>query len=131
MLKTTNVVTDSFRTNIITADDAKMTVAKGNQDLYTSLGLGTRDQNTVEYDDVIVNGTVARDGYVMAVPAEYTATGVDTYTVLDIQSGVPTSLNTKDLMVTMGGTEYDGNLLEQVDQFRDISLGATPTAMWK
>ena len=125
VLKTTNVVTDSFRTNIITADDAKMTVAKGNQDLYTSLGLGTRDQNTVEYDDVIVNGTVARDGYVMAVPAEYTATGVDTYTVLDIQSGVPTSLNTKDLMVTMGGTEYDGNLLEQVDQFRDISLGNT------
>ena len=79
----------------------------------------------MEYDDVIVNGTVARDGYVMAVPAEYTATGVDTYTVLDIQSGVPTSLNTKDLMVTMGGTEYDGNLLEQVNQFRDISLGNT------
>ena len=125
VLKTTNVVTDSFRTNIITADDAKMTVDKDKQDLYTSLGLGTRDQNTVEYDDVIVNGTVARDGYVMAVPAEYTATGVDTYTVLDIQSGVPTSLNTKDLMVTMGGTEYDGNLLEQVNQFRDISLGNT------
>ena len=125
VLKTTNVVTDSFRTNIITANDAKMTVDKDKQDLYTSLGLGTRDQNTVEYDDVIVNGTVARDGYVMAVPAEYTATGVDTYTVLDIQSGVPTSLNTKDLMVTMGGTEYDGNLLEQVDQFRDISLGNT------
>ena len=125
VLKTTNVLEESFRTNIITADDAKMTVAENEQTLYDMLGLANRDSNLVEYDDVIVNGTVARDGYVMAVPAEYNATGIDTYTVLDIQSGVPTSLNTHDLMVTMGGTEYDGNLLEQVDQFRDISLGNT------
>lgn len=40
----------------------------------------------MEYTDVIVNGTVERDGYVMAVPSQYTATGVDTYTVLEIQS---------------------------------------------
>ena len=125
VLKTTNVLEESFRTNIITADDGKMTVAENEQTLYDMLGLANRDSNLVEYDDVIVNGTVARDGYVMAVPAEYNATGIDTYTVLDIQSGVPTSLNTHDLMVTMGGTEYDGNLLEQVDQFRDISLGNT------
>ncbi len=43
--------------------------------------------NLVEYDDVIVNGTVAEEGYGWALPAQYTATGIDTYTVLDIQSG--------------------------------------------
>ena len=125
VLKSDKTLSDSFRTNIITSDDASMTVAQNEQTLYGSLGLGNRNSNIVEYDDVIVNGTVAEEGYVMAVPAEYTATGIDTYTVLDIQSGVASSLNSADRMVTLGGTEYDGNLLDTVVPFESISLGDT------
>ena len=86
VLKTTNVVADSFRTNIIARDDARMTVDANAQDAYIlgSLGLKGNTANKVEYTDVIVNGTVERDGYVMAVPSQYTATGVDTYTVLEL-----------------------------------------------
>ena len=81
--------------------------------------------NLVEYDDVIVNGTVAEEGYVMGTPAQYTATGIDTYTVLDIQSGVANSLNTKDQMITLGETEYNGTLLDWVTPVESISLGET------
>ncbi|HIY32947.1 MAG TPA: hypothetical protein H9833_06850, partial [Candidatus Evtepia faecavium] len=81
--------------------------------------------NIVEYDDVIVNGTVAEEGYVMATPAQYTATQNDTYTVLDIQSGVANSLNTKDRMITLGDTEYNGTLLDWVNPVSSISLGET------
>ena len=124
VLKTDLTLTDSFQTNIITSADASMTVARSNQAMYNMLGLGNGSA-VVEYDDVIVNGTVAEEGYVMAVPAEYTATGIDTYTVLDIQSGVASSLNSADRMVTLGGTEYDGNLLDTVVPFESISLGDT------
>ena len=124
VLKTDRTLTDSFQTNIITSADASMTVARSNQAMYNMLGLGNGSA-VVEYDDVIVNGTVAEEGYVMAVPAEYTATGIDTYTVLDIQSGVASSLNSADRMVTLGGTEYNGNLLDTVVPFESISLGDT------
>ena len=42
----------------------------------------------------------------MAVPSQYTATGVDTYTVLEIQSDVANSLNTADRLVTLGGVQW-------------------------
>ena len=78
--------------------------------LMTDLGIkfvnNLTGSNLVEYDDVIVNGTVAEEGYVMGTPAQYTATGIDTYTVLDIQSGVANSLNTKDQMITLGAVSY-------------------------
>ena len=127
VLKTTNVMSDSFRTNIIDRDDARMTVDSAAQSSYllASLGLKGNTSNDVEYTDVIVNGTVARDGYVMAVPSQYTATGVDTYTVLDIQSGVANKLNSDDRMVTLGDTEYNGNLLDKVVPISSISLGDT------
>ena len=124
VLKTDRTLTDSFQTNIITSADASMTVARSNQAMYNMLGLGNGSA-VVEYDDVIVNGTVAEEGYVMAVPAEYTATGIDTYTVLDIQSGVANSLNTADRMITLGDTEYNGTLLDWVNPVSSISLGET------
>jgi hypothetical protein len=127
VLKTTNVVADSFRTNIIARDDARMTVDANAQDAYIlgSLGLKGNTANKVEYTDVIVNGTVERDGYVMAVPSQYTATGVDTYTVLEIQSDVANSLNTADRLVTLGDTEYNGSLLDKVVPISSISLKDT------
>ena len=127
VLKTTNVVADSFRTNMIARDDARMTVDANAQDAYIlgSLGLKGNTANKVEYTDVIVNGTVERDGYVMAVPSQYTATGVDTYTVLEIQSDVANSLNTADRLVTLGDTEYNGSLLDKVVPISSISLKDT------
>ena len=61
----------------------------------------------------------------MGTPAQYTATGIDTYTVLDIQSGVANSLNTADRMITLGDTEYNGTLLDWVNPVSSISLGET------
>ena len=135
VLKTDRTLTDSFRTNVIESDDASMVVANTSNywaqdhDLMTDLGIkfvnNLTGSNLVEYDDVIVNGTVAEEGYVMGTPAQYTATGIDTYTVLDIQSGVANSLNTKDQMITLGETEYNGTLLDWVTPVESISLGET------
>ena len=135
VLKTDRTLTDSFRTNVIESADASMVVANTSnywaQDhaLMTDLGIkfvnNLTGSNLVEYDDVIVNGTVAEEGYVMGTPAQYTATGIDTYTVLDIQSGVANSLNTKDQMITLGETEYNGTLLDWVTPVESISLGET------
>ena len=140
VLKTDRTLTDSFRTNVIETNDASMVVDNDNaywaQDRNLMFDLGIRfkpdinannatGSNIVEYDDVIVNGTVAEEGYVMATPAQYTATQNDTYTVLDIQSGVANSLNTKDRMITLGDTEYNGTLLDWVNPVSSISLGET------
>ena len=135
VLKTDRTLTDSFRTNVIESADASMVVANTSNywaqdhDLMTDLGIkfvnNLTGSNLVEYDDVIVNGTVAEEGYVMGTPAQYTATGIDTYTVLDIQSGVANSLNTKDQMITLGETEYNGTLLDWVTPVESISLGET------
>lgn len=125
VLKTTNVLTDSFKTNIISRHDANMTVKGCAQDARIMASLGIKGQSTsnvVEFDDVQVNGTVERNGYVQAIPAQFTAQGEDIYNVLDIKSAAATSLNTRDIMVTLGSTEYDGNLLEQIDAFKQISL---------
>ena len=140
VLKTDRTLTDSFRTNVIKTNDASMVVDNDNaywaQDRGLMFDLGIRftpninannatGSNIVEYDDVIVNGTVAEEGYVMGTPAQYTATGIDTYTVLDIQSGVANSLNTADRMITLGDTEYNGTLLDWVNPVSSISLGET------
>ena len=139
VLKTDRTLTDSFRTNVIETNDASMVVDNDSavwaQDRGLMFDLGIHfsninannatGSNIVEYDDVIVNGTVAEEGYVMGTPAQYTATGIDTYTVLDIQSGVANSLNTADRMITLGDTEYNGTLLDWVNPVSSISLGET------
>ena len=139
VLKSDVTLDDSFQINVIERNDASMVVDNDNRnwaqdrDLMEDLGItftnitanNATGSAVIEYEDVTVNGTVAEEGYVMAVPAEYTATGIDTYTVLDIQSGVASSLNSADRMVTLGGTEYDGNLLDTVVPFESISLGDT------
>ena len=138
VLKTTSAYSTYFTTRWIDASDAAMTVdnqgafgytnGNGHQDiaLFNSLGLRTDSAvNNVEYTDVFVNGTVARDGYVMAVPSQYTATGVDTYTVLDVQTGTADKLSSADRMVTFGGTEYNAKLLDTVVPIESISLKDT------
>ncbi|MCI6989920.1 MAG: S-layer homology domain-containing protein [Clostridiales bacterium] len=134
VLRSDRTLTNSFQTNVIEWDDASMVVANTNsywaQDYGLMRDLGIRvsnrtGSNVVEYDDVLVNGTVAENGYVMGVPAQYTATGIDTYTVLDIQSAAATSLNSADRMITLGNTEYDGTLLDWINPVSTISLGET------
>ena len=139
VLKTDRTLSDSFRANVIEWNDASMVVDNDSRywaqdrDLIEDLGLsfGNIAANNatasavIEYEDVNVNGTVAEEGYVMAVPAEFTATGIDTYTVLDIQSAAATSLNSADRMITLGNTEYDGTLLDWINPVSTISLGDT------
>ena len=125
VLKTDYVRTASFHTNIIDRHDANMTVLATAQDtsIMNALGLQNASVNTVEFDDVIVNGTVTNNGYVMAVPAKYTATGIDTYTVLEMATGTVTKAASADKMISLDGTQYDGNLLEQISAFKQISVG--------
>ena len=59
----------------------------------------------------------------MAVPAKYTATGIDTYTVLEMATGTVTKAASADKMISLDGTQYDGNLLEQISAFKQISVG--------
>ena len=139
VLKTDRTLSDSFRANVIEWNDASMVVDNDSRnwaqdrDLIQDLGLsfGNIEANNatasadIEYEDVNVNGTVAEEGYVMAVPARYTTTGIDTYTVLDIQSAAATSLNSADRMITLGSTEYDGTLLDWINPVSTISLGDT------
>ena len=140
VLKTDRTLSDSFRANVIEWNDASMVVDNDSRywaqdrDLIEDLGLSFGNNiaannatasAVIEYEDVNVNGTVAEEGYVMAVPAEFTATGIDTYTVLDIQSAAATSLNSADRMITLGSTEYDGTLLDWINPVSTISLGDT------
>ena len=128
VLKVDNVKTNEFVTSELAADDAKLVAANAHravvQDRYMIWDLA----GTIEFDDVQVNGTLARYGYAMAVPATYTTQGEDYYAPLTIQSGVVKSLNTGDRMITMNGTQYDGNLLSAWDRDilgREISLNNT------
>lgn len=124
VLKTDLVKADSFRTNVIDRNDAYLTVDADEQSDYLMWSLGIRNgSNTVEFDDVQVNGTVAIDGYVMAVPAQYTAQGEDIYTVLDMQNATVTNAADKDSMITLGDTEYNGSMLEPLKTFKQISVG--------
>ena len=119
VLKTDLVKADTFRANQITPADAYLTVLAANQDA----GMVADLTGTIEYDDVIVNGTVAIDGYVKAVPATYTAQGEDTYDVLTMANASVTRAANKDLLITLGDTQYDGGLLEQIESFKQISVG--------
>ena len=122
VLNVDDVDNDEFTVSTIVASDAKLIVDKGNQ----SGGMYPKnDKATVTFDDVIVNGTLARYGYVKYVPAQYTAENMDTYTALDIKSGVVNSANTKDYMLTIDGTQYNGTLLDSLEKFADISTGKT------
>ena len=120
VLNVDDVDNGEFTVSKIEASDAKLIVNEANQSagMYTKLG-------KVDFDDVIVNGTLARYGYVKYVPAQYTAENMDTYTALDIKSGVVNSANTKDYMLTIDGTQYDGTLLKDLQEFADISTGKT------
>ena len=135
VLKTDLVKTDSFRINELQSTDAYLT-ATGQQDtfLFDLLTPTNRSNNThpgskvvADRADVVVNGTIATDGYVMAVPATFTATGMDTYTVLEAQTASVTKAADLDNMITLGDTEYNGYLLVDRngdhDTFKQISVG--------
>ena len=121
VLRTDTVTDDTFNTNIITTSDANMTVDRPEQDQYIAAGdpalegmLGLRDRNwnTVEVgDDASVEGTVTNNGYVMAIPGEFTATREDHYKVLEIKSAAATVLDEANQMITLAGTSYNGENL--------------------
>ena len=134
VMRTETVLNDTFVAREIVGDDASLTVAPQLQARGLIAGIlfdGGNNIQTgpmsaeIEYEDIVLNGTVAENGYVKAVPAAYTAEDIDTYTVLDINSGVANSLNTNDSMITFGTTEYDGNLVNRINPVSTISLGET------
>ena len=121
VLRTDTVTDDTFNTNIITTSDANMTVDRPEQDQYITagdpalegmLGLRNRNWNTVEVgDDASVEGTVTNNGYVMAIPGEFTATREDHSKVLEIKSAAATVLDEANQMITLAGTSYNGENL--------------------
>lgn len=124
VLKTDLVKTDTFRVNQLQESDAYLTATRtGAQDAELFGALYKDANRVVERAEVVVNGTIATDGYVMAVPATFTATGMDTYTVLTPQSATVTNAADKDRMITLGSTEYNGSMLEPLDTFKQISVG--------
>ena len=125
VLKTDAVTSDSFRINTLTSSDAYLVAVNGpkyTQDEKLFNAWLANPTKTVTTSDVIVNGDIAIDGYVKAVPAEYTATGMDTYTVLTAQSAALTKGADKDYMLTLGNTEYDGSLLSPISAIDKLSL---------
>ena len=122
VLKVTDVDADDFSVRQINNSDAKLVVDNNNQPGGSGWAL---TGNNIDFDNVQVEGDLARYDYVMAIPARHTAEGLNTYIKLDVQSGVVSSLNTRDLMMTIDGTTYDGNLLAGVTPFADISTGKT------
>ena len=103
------------------------------RDLIADVLFGGRNQDIdvaplsaeIEYDDIALNGTVAENGYVKVVPAEFTAQNIDTFTVLNIQSGVATSLSSRDETITFDSTVYDGALVNVIVPISTISLQET------
>ena len=128
VLKTDLVKTDTFRVNQLQESDAYLTATRADaQDAELFEALYKDANRVVERAEVVVNGTIATDGYVMAVPATFTATGMDTYTVLEAQSASVTKAADLDNMITLGDTEYNGYLLVDRngdhDTFKQISVG--------
>ena len=128
VLKTDLVKNNTFRVDELERTDAYLTATVANaqdSNLFNLLHKDTSD--IVTREQVVVNGTVATDGYVMVVPATFTATGMDTYTVLDAQSASVTKAADLDNMITLGDTEYDGYMLVDRngnhDTFKQISVG--------
>ncbi len=124
VLKVTDVDTDDFTVRTLNTTDGKLVVDSDNS-TKNVMPQWNEVTGTVNFDDVQVEGDLARYDYVMAIPARHTAEGLNTYVKLDVQSGVVSSLNTKDVMMTIDGITYDGNLLEDVTEFADISTGKT------
>ncbi len=108
------------------------------RDLIADVLFGGRNQDIdvaplsaeIEYDDIALNGTVAENGYVKVVPAEFTAQNIDTFTVLNIRSGVATSLSSRDETITFDSTVYDGALVNVIVPISTISL-RRPMVSWK
>ena len=133
VLNVDDVDDDDFTTSIIGSDDAKLFVHPDMQEGAFVSDRGRWAVNLVgniEYDDVQVNGDLARYGYVKAVPATFTAQGEDSYTALEIKTATPSALSRQDELITMNGTQYTGELLTDstlapatnIDVFADISL---------
>lgn len=133
VLNVDDVDDDDFTTSIIGSDDAKLFV---DPDMQEDAFVGDGDPwgvdlvGNIEYDDVQVNGDLARYGYVKAVPATFTAQGEDSYTALEIKTATPSALSRQDELITLNGTQYTGELLTDstrtpatnIDVFADISL---------
>ena len=133
VLNVDDVDDDDFTTSIIGSDDAKLFV---DPDMQEDAFVGDGDPwgvdlvGNIEYDDVQVNGDLARYGYVKAVPATFTAQGEDSYTALEIKTATPSVLSDDDELITLNGTQYTGALLIDKDgqdartykAFKDISL---------
>ena len=135
VLRTETVLNDTFVAREIKGSDASLTVGPQEQDrgLIADVLFGGRNQDIdvaplsaeIEYDDIALNGTVEENGYVMVVPAEFTAQDIDTFTVLNIQSGVATSLSSRDETITFDSTVYDGALVNVIVPISTISLQET------
>ena len=101
VLKTDLVKNNTFRVDELERTDAYPTATVANAQDSTLFNLLHKDaSDIVTREQVVVNGTVATDGYVMVVPATFTATGMDTYTVLDAQSASVTKAADLDNMIT-------------------------------
>ena len=135
VLRTETVLNDTFVAREIKGSDASLTVGPQEQDrgLIADVLFGGRNQDIdvaplsaeIEYDDIALNGTVEENGYVIVVPAEFTAQDIDTFTVLNIQSGVATSLSSRDETITFDSTVYDGALVNVIVPISTISLQET------
>ncbi len=139
VLKTENVKNDSFVAREIVNRDASMTVHQWEQDRYMIAGIlldgFNKDFNykwledsmkaEIEFDDIQTVGTIEAYDYVKVTPGVFTAENIDIYEDLDLKSATANSLSGRDLTVTLGNATFDGNLLEQLDAFRQIALKKT------
>lgn len=139
VLKTENVKNDSFVAREIVNRDASMTVHQWEQDRYMIAGIlldgFNKDFNykwledsmkaEIEFDDIQTVGTIEAYDYVKVTPGVFTAENIDIYEDLDLKSATANSLSGRDLTVTLGNDTFDGNLLEQLDAFRQIALKKT------
>ena len=135
VLKTERVNADDFEVREIAKRDAAMTVipVKQDQQIVEDLmhnGLNTTYKNnrwsaTIEFDDIETVGTIEAYDYVMAVPDYFTAKHIDTYTDLDVQSGVANNMSTDDKVFTLDGVNYESVLLERIEGFQQLSAGKT------
>ncbi len=143
VLKTENVNKDSFVAREIVNRDASMTVFEWEQDRYMICGLLHDGFNAdydfkplenwfngsmkaeIEFDDIQTVGTIEAYDYVKVTPGVFTAENIDIYEDLDLKSATANSLSGSDLTVTLGNATFDGNLLEQLQAFRQIALKKT------
>lgn len=135
VLKTERVNSADFEVREIAKRDAAMTVipVKQDQQIVEDLmhnGLNATYKNNrwsadIEFDDIETVGTIEAYDYVMAVPDYFTAKHIDTYTDLDVQSGVANNMSTDDKVFTLDGVNYESVLLERIEGFQQLSAGKT------